>query len=75
MDVLRYRRRQPAETVLYQVMQEHLETFLARTEAGAAGPGLPRHVRRELARFLDCGFLARGFCRVVCGTCSSRGSP
>jgi hypothetical protein len=36
-----YQRRRPAETVLYQLVQEHLETFLALTDDGAGG-GLAR---------------------------------
>ncbi len=60
-----YRRRRPETTILYQLFQQHLATFLA-------GPGrdLPCHVRRELDRFLACGILARGFARVHCPTCN-----
>jgi hypothetical protein len=54
-------------------MREHLSTFLARVDARSqgmgSGRGLPRHVRRELAGFIDCGILARGFVRVACGAC------
>jgi hypothetical protein len=32
-----YKRRKPESTVLYQVLQEHLETFVARLEAGEGG--------------------------------------
>ena len=45
-----------------------LAIFLARTEEDA-GPGLPRFVRRELHRYLDCGILAHGFARVFCSNC------
>ena len=68
-----YRRREPENTVLHRVMLEHLSTFFAMAEdragAGSARLGLPRHVRRELAGFQDCGILSRGFVRVACGTC------
>ena len=30
--VATYRRREPEKTVLYQILQEHLETFRARAE-------------------------------------------
>ena len=49
--------RRPEETVLYCVVQEHLATFLARSEEG--GP-LPRFVKRELEAFLECGIPSHG---------------
>ncbi len=49
-----YRRRRPAETVLYQLVQEHLETFLALSDDGA-GVGLPGYVERDFRKYLDCG--------------------
>jgi hypothetical protein len=64
-----YRRRKPDETVLYQVLQEHLETFNARVEGEGASTHWPGFVERELASFLDCGVLVRGFCRVRCEQC------
>ena len=68
-----YRRRQPEDSVLYRVMQEHLSTFLAMADARAeidpSGSGLPRYVRRELDGFLSCGILARGFVRAFCPSC------
>ncbi len=54
-----YQRRRPAETVLYQLAQEHLETFLALTDDGTGG-GLPKYVELDFRRYLDCGILARG---------------
>ncbi len=65
----RYQRRVPEATVLYGIVREHLSTFLARSAAAPDRPGLPRHVRRELERFLDCGLLCRGFVRVLCEQC------
>ena len=65
-----YTRREPEHTVLYRVLADHLETFLARVEGDEAGGHLPRFVVRELRRFLECGILAHGFCRVRCATCS-----
>ena len=54
--------------MLYQVLAEHLATFLDRV---AADPNrsLPRFVVRELRAFLDCGLLCHGFCRVRCNDC------
>ena len=63
----------PPGTVLYQVLAEYVETFLARASPGDEGGfGLPRFVERELRGFLDCGILARGFCRVHCTVRSRR---
>ena len=65
-----YRRRQPEDTVLYRVVAGYLETFLAGAGQGnGMRSGLPRFVERELRGFLDCGILARGFCRVHCTAC------
>jgi len=63
-----YRRRRPAETVLYQLMQEHLETFLALSDEDT-GEGLPGYVERDFRKYLDCGILARGFARARCKDC------
>jgi hypothetical protein len=54
-----YRRRRPAETVLYQVVQEHLETFLSLAD-DPTGPGLPGYVERDFRKYLKCGILAYG---------------
>jgi hypothetical protein len=54
-------RRRPEQTVLHQVVREHLETFLAETRLRGTGEGLPRFVERELREFLTCGVMARGF--------------
>jgi hypothetical protein len=62
-----YRPRHPEETVLYQVVAENIESFLARQRE--RGRVVPRFVEHELRAFLDCGILARGFVRVYCDTC------
>ena len=64
---LAYQRREPEKTVLYRVVQHHLETFLA--SARDQGRVVPRFVERELRAFLDCGLLCRGFLRVRCQDC------
>jgi hypothetical protein len=66
-DALEYQRRKPEETVLYRVVQENLETFLA--SARDQGRVVPRFVERELRAFLSCGILAHGFMRVRCQEC------
>ncbi len=57
--------------MLYQVVAEHLDAFLDR--ASESGPGLPSHVRRELAAYLDCGVIERGGAAcLVCEDCGER---
>jgi hypothetical protein len=64
-----YERRRPEETVLYQLVQEHLETFLAQVEL-ETGSGLPEFVEEEFDAFLACGVLAHGFLRLRCADCA-----
>ncbi len=65
-----YRRRAPEKTVLYQVVQENLNSFLEYADTRSAeGKSLPRYVRNAFRRFLDCGILAKGFARVRCPDC------
>ena len=67
-----YERRRPEATVLYQVVADHLETFLAEArERTAHGFGVPRHVEKEFRRYLECGILAHGFARVHCADCGT----
>jgi Putative transposase/Transposase zinc-binding domain len=63
-----YERHRPETTPLYVVVREHLETFLAHVRE-ERGKDLPRYVEQELRRYLRCGILAHGFCRVVCASC------
>jgi len=62
-----YLPRRPEQTVLYRVVADSLETFLAR--AREQGRRVPRFVEREFRRFLDCGIPAHGFLRVRCDAC------
>ncbi len=65
-----YRRREPERTLLYAVVRDHFQTFLAtRRESNPECAGLPSHVEREFERYLECGILAHGFVRVRCDAC------
>ena len=64
-----YEPRDPSRTVLYQVIAEHLETFLASLDDDPAAKGLPDYVQREFYDYLQCGILAHGFLRLGCDTC------
>src|SRR6266481_9289232 len=58
----------PSHTVLYTVVADHLETFLASLEADPDARGLPAYVQREFYDYLQCGILAHGFVRLGCDT-------
>ncbi|MBP6219331.1 MAG: transposase zinc-binding domain-containing protein, partial [Oligoflexales bacterium] len=55
-----YERRKPEETVLYQALASHLNTFLAHLAAEG----------KALWSFLECGVLAYGFIRLKCEDCT-----
>jgi len=63
-----YERRRPEQTILYQLIQENLETFFAQVEA-ETGMGLPDFVKDEFEAFLECGLLPHGFLRLRCDDC------
>ncbi len=63
-----YERRRPEETILYQLVQEHVETFFAQVET-ETGSRLPDFVKDEFEAFLECGVLAHGFLRLRCDDC------
>ena len=54
------------KTALYQLVQEHAESFFAHVEA-ETGASLPQFVKDEFDAFLECGILAHGFLRLRCG--------
>ncbi len=64
-----YARRRPEETTLYQLVQDHVETFFAQVEQ-ETGTGLPQFVKDEFEGFLECGILAHGFLRLRCEDCA-----
>src|SRR5712671_4797714 len=61
--------RDPSSTVLYHVIAEHLETFLAACHDDPEATGFPAYVEREFYDYLRCGILAHGFLRLGCDTC------
>jgi len=63
-----YERCLPKTASLYQLVQQHVETFFAQVEAETAH-GLPAYVKAEFDAFLDCGILANGFLRLRCEGC------
>jgi hypothetical protein len=57
-----YQPRHPEESILYRVVAENLESFLALQQEH--GRVVPRFVEKGLRAFLDCGILAHGFVRI-----------
>ena len=64
-----YERRRPEETLLYKVIAENIETFIAETERDPQKKGLPKYVKEEFYNYLKCGVLQYGFLRVKCEAC------
>ena len=62
-----YTRHRPEESILYNVIQQELEPFLAR--AHVREHPVPGFVEQEFHAFLRCGILAHGFLRLHCDDC------
>ena len=54
--------------MLYSLVREHLETFLAHARETYGAP-LPKYVEDELREYLRCGVFAHGFVRARCEAC------
>jgi len=63
-----YRQHDPRETLLYGLVAEHLEPFLAEVRERYE-QGLPDYVEQELRAYLECGIHAFGFGRARCREC------
>ncbi len=63
-----YERHRPEQTTLYRLVQQHVGSFIAHTEA-STGSELPRFIKDEFDAFLECGILAHGFLRLRCAAC------
>ncbi len=61
--------RDPAASVLYQVVRDHYHTFQAEASQLREGEGLPRFVDDEFDAFLRCRWHAGGFARFRCTGC------
>jgi hypothetical protein len=65
-----YQRHEPQNTVLYQLVEEHLNTLLLDAQLRSEhGYGYPQFVEKTFRNYVDCGRLELGFCRVVCPSC------
>ena len=71
MGTREYQRRKPEDTVLYEVVREHMmEMFRRAEERSPNGEGLPRYVKQAFTGYLDCGVLSKGFLRIRCPDCA-----
>lgn len=65
-----YQPRRPERSVVYQVVQRHLETWLEIAHAGDGGEdSVPAYIEHDFRRYLTCGILANGFARARCAHC------
>lgn len=70
-DTFAYCPRNPESTVLYSVVAENLETFLAMRQERARP--VPAFIEREFKSYLACGILEGGFLRLRCESCGKNG--
>ncbi len=63
-----YAPRRPTETVVYGLVRQHLESFLAHAREHY-DRGLPAYVEQEFRAYLKCGVFSEGFTRCHCDTC------
>jgi hypothetical protein len=64
-----YERHRPETTALYELVRDNLDTLYGAIDDGALDVRLPKHAKKELEAYLDCGLLCRGFARLRCGSC------
>ena len=62
-----YARHRPEDTVLYQIVEQHVEPFFQAV--GEQGASLPGFVHKEFEAYLRCGRLEHGFIRAKCTDC------
>jgi len=63
-----YSPRRPTGTVLYGLVRQHVESFVAHAREHYEG-GLPRYIEAELRAYLRCGVFSEGFTRCHCDAC------
>ena len=61
-----YQRRQPQNTIIYKLVNEHYPRFAAEH------PNFPPYVYKAFEAFLECGDLTKGFMRTKCSQCSEK---
>ena len=66
----KYQQRRPEKTILYRVIQQHLESFRGRAHESSGKP-LPNYVENEFRRYLATRMASRVPCVRPAGTSSS----
>ncbi|MGG7056584.1 transposase zinc-binding domain-containing protein [Nitrosomonas sp. ANs5] len=66
---IHYERHRPEETVLYQLVQENVETFLHKLKL-KLGRGYPILSKMNSMHFLNVAPMAHGFLRLRCASCA-----
>jgi hypothetical protein len=64
-----YRRHRPETTALYEVVRDNIETLHGAIDDGTLAVRIPKHARKELEAYLECGLLCCGFSRLRCSVC------
>jgi len=59
-----YQPRRPEKTVLYQVLQDNLNTWLVQTLEN--GNTTASYIEKDFNKYLECGILSHGFARARC---------
>ena len=54
--------------MLFGLVQEHLQDFFCHARESYDGP-LPKYVKEEFRKYLECGDFSRGFVHVQCPVC------
>ena len=67
-----YKRHQPEQTLLYQILAREWETWHAERRADESRSQLPNYIAQEIEAFFRCGILAHGFVILSCEGCSEK---
>ena len=59
-----YQSRRPEKTLLYQLLQENMNTWLLQTQEN--GGSIAPYVEKDFSKYLECGILSYGFARARC---------
>jgi hypothetical protein len=61
-----YEPRRPADSLLYQIVNDNLHEFFGILESDTDARGLPYFVKHTFEKFLECGFYENGMTRIGC---------
>jgi Transposase zinc-binding domain len=67
-----YQPRRPERSMVYQVVEKHLETWLEMARAGDGyEESVPAYIEHDFRQYLTCGIRANGFARARCAPCGN----